>query len=80
MWGGALCVSPAQHSLAELMAIQRQLHQTLGGGSQTSVVNISANQVEFEGFLITDELQQRVDEAYGRGTVALTSLLEPIDG
>lgn len=80
VWGGALCVSPAPHSLAELTAIQDQLHQTLGGVSQTSEVNIPANRVEFDGFLITDELQQRVNEAYGQGTVALTSWLEPIDG
>ncbi|NED95482.1 hypothetical protein G1H11_09165 [Phytoactinopolyspora alkaliphila] len=76
VWGGALCVSEAEHTEAELRAIQDELVDIpgfLGAGVDTSggVVTL---QVE-----IDDGLQQRLDEQYGEGIVRVTAALTPVD-
>lgn len=79
IWGGALCVSAAARSQAELLAIQNEIfaHATaikmLHGGidETTGVYNL--------GVVIDDgTLQAYYDERYGPGVVKVTSWLQPV--
>jgi hypothetical protein len=78
VWGGALCVSPARFSLAELEAIQHELTEFLPRPLFLDI-DITANQVEAESFLVTDDLRHEVDDRYGQGAVSLTGRLKPVD-
>lgn len=77
VWGGALCVSGAEHSQAELTKIQNRLAEEVDGlqGSGISVVD---NRVEATVFVITDELQHTLDTRYGPGVVVLRGFLRPV--
>lgn len=78
VWGGALCVAPARFRLAELEAIQRELTEWLPRPTMLDI-DITANQVEAECFLVSDELRREVDDRYGQGAVSLTGWLKPVD-
>lgn len=78
VWGGALCVSPVKFSLAELEAIQHELTEWLPRPTMLDI-DITANQVEAECFLVSDELRREVDDRYGQGAVSLTGWLKPVD-
>jgi len=74
-WGGALCVTRAQHTERELRAIQREVLELpgmLGGGSGFDKV---------DAFVIFDDgtLQAWVDREYGPGVVEIGSALVPVD-
>jgi len=76
-WGGALCVSPADHSEAELRAIQDEL-----AGEDAflySSVDITENRVEL-GVIVDDgSIQQRLDAEHGTGIVLVQSALRPVN-
>ena len=76
LWGGALCVSEAEHTEAELAAIQAELGDD--HGMVWSSIDTVGNRVEV-GVVIDDGLQQRLDERYGKGTVVVIPSLRPID-
>lgn len=75
-WGGALCVSQAQRTDAELNRIQRSLEGTPGmlGGSYGRDV------VDLEVIYDDGSLKQDLDERYGEGVVRVHSALQPYDG
>lgn len=75
-WGGALCVSPAEHTSAELEAVQAELAQE--PGMLSSSTDVAANQVSLH-IIIDDGVQQRLDERYGKDVVRVTAALRPID-
>jgi hypothetical protein len=77
VWGGALCVTGAAHTEAELRDIQQQVHEDLPD-VQSSGVDVVANVVTAQVFVATPELQQQVDDAYGEGTVVLDGWLTPV--
>jgi hypothetical protein len=77
VWGGALCVSPAKHSLAELTGIQSALSG--GPGMNYGSVDIVTGTVEIGVFLATQARQRELDSRYGPGLVILVGALEPID-
>jgi hypothetical protein len=76
VWGGALCVSPAERTVAELYLIQREIMDS--GDARGSWVNKIRGIVEVIVF-VDHGRQAAYDERYGPGTVAVTALLQPID-
>ena len=77
VWGGALCVSQARHSFAELTAIQNRI--TEGPGLVYTSIDVVAGTVEMEVFVATQTRQRELDSRYGPGVVELIGAFEPID-
>jgi hypothetical protein len=75
VWGGALCVSPAARSTADLHRVQGEL-STLPGLLSVGVDTLT-NQVVAEVYVATAARQQELDARYGPGVVKLTGFLEP---
>lgn len=76
IWGGALCVSPAERTEAELAAIQAEVSED--DGVLWSSTDTVGNRVEV-GVVVDDGRQQRYDEKYGEGVVVVVPALRPID-
>jgi len=79
VWGGALCVSPADRTLVELSAIQTEIGDDLAatGVLQGTGIDESHGVVEVEAF-VDDGLQAELDDRYGPGVVAVTASLQPV--
>lgn len=79
VWGGALCVSSAERTLAELQAIQDQLFEEYGGplGVSSGGVDVYLNQVGATAYVATPELTTDIERRFG-AAVDLTGLLEPV--
>jgi hypothetical protein len=77
VWGGALCVTGAERTEAELLDIQQRLHEDLPD-LQGSGVDVVANVVTAQVFVASPELQRQLDDEYGEGTVVLEGWLTPI--
>lgn len=77
VWGGALCVSEAAHTEAELIEIQERLQQEVPGILSSSP-DVVSNTVTAQVYVATPELQAQVDEEYGEGTVTLKGWLQPV--
>jgi len=76
VWGGALCVSPAKHTTAELDRIVAELSgakDVLSAGADPVT-----NTVVVEVFVATDALTEEFDSRYGPGTVRLDGFLKPV--
>ncbi|MGN9838610.1 hypothetical protein ACTMTI_10875 [Nonomuraea sp. H19] len=79
VWGGALCVSGAQRSQAELHEIQRQVEGEMGsGGLITASSSVTRNRVEVTSWLTSDDLRRRVEEKYGKDVVFFDDVLKPV--
>ena len=73
VWGGALCVSQAKYTEADLQAIQLQLQKVPGlltSNAQNDLV--TAEVIHDDG-----TIQAWADEEYGEGRVVFTSALKP---
>ncbi|WP_055479928.1 hypothetical protein [Sphaerimonospora mesophila] len=77
VWGGALCLSPAQHTRAKLHAIQRRMEKEIKGLYSLSTDEL-AGHVDAGVWVVTPELRRQVDETYGAGLVVLHGFLKPI--
>lgn len=73
-WGGALCVSRAHHTDAELGRIQRALNDTPGMLS----TGRGEDRVDLEVVHDDGSLQAALDERYGDGVARVTSALVPV--
>ncbi|HEV2811599.1 MAG TPA: hypothetical protein VGV93_14520 [Acidimicrobiales bacterium] len=76
VWGGALCVSPAERSLAELQTIQAEVTTD---ETTFSSINAPANVVEVQVMVADPDHQAAYDARYGDGAVVVTGWLEPVD-
>jgi hypothetical protein len=77
VWGGALCVSRAERSQAELSRVQEAVSGLSGfAGSGQDVV---AGVVDVQVWVATERQQREFDERFGAGVVRLSGLLQPID-
>ncbi|PZF91720.1 hypothetical protein C1I99_22935 [Micromonospora deserti] len=77
VWGGALCLSGAERSLAELAEIQQELaNEPLMTHTSTDIVT---GTVEAGVIMATQARQRELDAMYGPGVVNLVGALEPID-
>jgi hypothetical protein len=80
VWGGALCVSPATRSMAELEQIQHELSASLGEtDARSSAIDVVTGTVWVSLMVAKAEQQAELDQRYGEGVVILTGLLRPID-
>lgn len=74
VWGGALCVSPGEHTQAELRRIQRELNDVdgmLSTGVGDDAVGLGVTYDD-------GSLQAALDEKYGEGVVEVHSALVPV--
>lgn len=76
VWGGALCLSPAERSQARLDTIQKEVEREVDG-LQSAGVDIVGGRVDVSVFVATAELQRRLDDRYGKGAVMLHGILRP---
>jgi hypothetical protein len=74
-WGGALCVSKAQHTERELAAVQGEISRTPG------LLSIGMGRDVVDVGVIWDDgsMQVDYDAKYGAGTVNVRSALQPVD-
>ncbi|WP_432534902.1 hypothetical protein [Kineococcus arenarius] len=84
VWGGALCVSVAARSYAELTSVRDALGELDQSGTGLSLVDLQvdsmAGQVTATALLAREADQRRLDERFGPGVVRLSSLLRPPAG
>jgi hypothetical protein len=76
LWGGALCVSLAQHTESDLQAVMEQLLGTpdlLSASAGRDHVNLEV--IYDDGFL-----QEALDQQYGADLVMVSSALRPYPG
>ncbi|MEU8108809.1 hypothetical protein AB0C18_34395 [Nonomuraea muscovyensis] len=77
VWGGALCLSRARHTEAELRAVQERASKEIKG-VQSASVDVQAGRVDIRVWVVTPELQREVDATYGKGLVNLDGFLKPV--
>ncbi|MBW3536894.1 MAG: hypothetical protein KY395_03870 [Actinobacteria bacterium] len=75
-WGGALCVTPADHPLSQLRAIQTEVGSDIEGVLYSSVDQVNGV-VDLGVVIATQEMQRFLDEKYGEGLVRLSGALQP---
>jgi len=77
VWGGALCVTDARFTEAELLAAQA----TLSGepGVSGSAVDSVGNRLELSVYVATEARQRDLDARFGVGAVRQLGLLERLD-
>ena len=75
-WGGALCVTAADHPLSELRAIQTEVGTEMEGVLFSSVDEVNGI-VEVGVVIATQEMQRSLDDKYGEGLVKLSGTLQP---
>jgi hypothetical protein len=78
VWGGALCLSGAEHTEAELVGLQQRLHEDLPDTVLSSGVDPLANAVVAQVFVADPGLQRELDQRYGGGAVILDGWLRPL--
>jgi hypothetical protein len=77
IWGGALCLSRAERSLAELERIRATVTAELG--QLSSNADEVTGVVEVTVTVATERDQARLDARFGAGVVVLNGWLRPID-
>ncbi|MEO5876883.1 MAG: hypothetical protein ABIS86_17510 [Streptosporangiaceae bacterium] len=77
VWGGALCVSSARHTEADLLWITETVTADIPGGVSSSGVDTVANQVVVTVYFATEDLQQDLDARYGAGVVRAEGIFNP---
>jgi hypothetical protein len=75
-WGGALCVSGATRSIADLEAVQRELADQ--EGTLSSSIDVTRGVVQLGVVVAEPDRQRSLDERYGEGTVELVGALRPV--
>lgn len=78
-WGGALCVSGAAASMADLEVIRREVEEEVGRRMTYSSIDEVTGRIEV-GVYADDGLQARFDERYGEGVVLVGPMLRPVGG
>jgi hypothetical protein len=77
-WGGALCVSEADHTMAELLAIQDELVDATDVNSLGFNADVFTNTVTASVYVDAGD-QAELDDRYGEGTVTVEPLLRPVE-
>lgn len=77
VWGGALCLSLARHTEAELRRIQDEV--TDEAGMSWTSTDVVTGTVEIGVFVAREGRQRELDSKYGVGLVTLYGTLQPID-
>lgn len=74
VWGGSLCVSAAERTQAELLAIQDEVHEAVDAVRSHTTFGA----VEVQVWLAEPGLQEMLDERYGQGVVEIVNILQPV--
>ena len=77
-WGGALCVSEASVSMAELEEIRQAVEAEIGARLLYSSIDVVAGRLDV-GVTVEDDLQDQFDARYGAGAVGIDAALRPVD-
>jgi hypothetical protein len=77
-WGGALCVSPAEHTHDELSAIQGDLTSDSAVNNLGTGIDVFTNTVSADVY-VDAGLQAALDDRYGEGTVVVEASLQPVE-
>jgi hypothetical protein len=77
IWGGALCVSPARHSDAELRRIQDEIVQA--GDVNGAGADGTTGTVTVDVLVAREGRQRELDAKYGAGTVILHGFMKRLD-
>jgi hypothetical protein len=81
-WGGRLCVTRQQRTMAELRRIQHELMGRVGDDLGLRVVSTGLsddeNVVNLEVLVLDDHARQAIEERYGAGAVEATATLTPV--
>lgn len=77
LWGGALCVTGARFTEAELLAAQVALRGEPGVTS--SAPDTLDNVLDVSVFVATEQRQREFDSRFGSGMIRQTGLLQPLD-
>jgi hypothetical protein len=77
VWGGALCVSAAERTHAELRRVQDAASKLPGLVSAST--DVVAGVVDLQVYVATEHQQRELDERFGAGVVRLSGLLQPLD-
>jgi hypothetical protein len=78
VWGGALCVTGARHSEAELRAIQQEAEKAVGDDLVSASTDEIGNRVTVTTWLAGDDLRRQFDQKHGAGVVVFDSMLKPV--
>lgn len=76
-WGGALCVSEAAASRADLEVIRREVEDEVGEAMTYSSIDEVRGRIEI-GVHVDEGLQDWFDERYGEGVVLVGGILRPV--
>ena len=79
-WGGPLCVSRAAASMPALERIRAEVEEELAGRYLHSSIDVVRGRVEIGVIADDGSLQQRFDERHGDGVVAVSPMLQPVEG
>jgi hypothetical protein len=77
-WGGALCVSEAAASLADLGELRQEAEAMVGDRMLYSSIDEVAGRIEI-GVIVDDGVQRQMDERFGEGVVLVDGALRPLD-
>ena len=78
LWGGALCVSRAEHSLAELEAAAEEVPDVVPQDLLTGWgADVRTNRVEVSVVVLTEDVHREVRERFGPDVVTLRGDLQP---
>lgn len=78
VWGGALCVSLAEHTETELRTIQNELHGELPGVLASGIDPVTGV-VTVDVIVDDGSIQRDMDDRYGAGVVRISARLRPAD-
>ncbi|SEF14974.1 hypothetical protein [Jiangella alba] len=77
LWGGPLCVTGAERTMQELIAIQDEI-VAAGPGVPATALDLVSGQVTLDVF-VADGQQEQLDERYGAGVVRVSAALRPVE-
>jgi hypothetical protein len=77
LWGGPLCVVEGEHTLAELRAVQRRLHDEVDG-VLTSGIDEVGGTVQISLPVVDEQLRRQIRTEYG-DFVEVEGRLRPVD-
>ncbi|SDT68519.1 hypothetical protein [Jiangella sp. DSM 45060] len=77
LWGGPLCVTGAERSMQELIAIQDEI-VAAGPGVPATALDLVSGEVTLDVF-VEDGQQAELDERYGEGVVRVSAALRPVE-
>lgn len=81
VWGGALCLTPAERTYQQLRSIQESLTDWVRESGEHWLgvgLDVMTNQAELSVYLATPELQEKLDRRHGEGAVKINSWLQSV--